>query len=230
MSETTYGQQVNESDVLNRIIRAIVLIVVALILAVVSVSFAVHHMRLKFEEEYKQITDYKMQSVTDIVKRTVSGDELVADPQASIEKYSTVFGFMLTDVSSASYSKENYALFLTSGGSLSLLTASDDTADFDLVKISLSSWNDSANNNQVYTLIEEDHESVFVPIVDSQGKCVAVFEYHCTFDDLSKLGNEAENRVMKSVILTVAVGIVFFFIFTFVPKLLFKNKNGGQTL
>ena len=47
MSENSYGQQVNESDVLNRIIRAIVIIVVALILAVVSVSFAVHHMRLK---------------------------------------------------------------------------------------------------------------------------------------------------------------------------------------
>lgn len=230
MSDTSYGQQINESDVLNRVIRAIVLIVVALILAVVSVSFAVHHMRLKFEEEYKQIADYRMQAVTDVVKRTISGDEIVNDQQTAIEKYSTVFNFMLTDVSSASYSKEDYALFSVSGGSLLLVTASDETADFDLVKFPLSSWNDSENANNVYTYYEEDHESVFVPIVDSQGKLVAVFEYHCSFDSLSSLGNEAENRIMKSVILTVAVGIVVFFIFTFIPKLIIKNKNGGQTL
>lgn len=230
MSETSYGQQVNESDVLSRVIRAIVLIVVALILAVVSVSFAVHHMRLKFEEEYKGITDYKMQAVTDIVKRSVSGDEISQDPQAAITKYSTVLSFMLTDVSSASYSKENYALFLNQGGALSLLTTSDDTVEFDLVKIPLSSWNDSDNANKTFFYTEEDHESVFVPIVDSQGRLVAVFEYHCTFDNLSLLGNEAENRIMKSVILTVAIGVVFFFIMTFVPKLIFRNKNGGQTL
>lgn len=229
MSETSYGQQVNESDVLNRVIRAVVLIVVALILAVVSVSFAVHHMRLKFEEEYRDITDQKMQSVSDIVKRTVSGDELVADPQAAIVKYQTVFNFILTDVSNASYSNESYALFLTSGGSMQGLIISDETVDYDLVKVSLSSWNDATNGNQIYTLYEDDHESVFVPIVDSQGRCVGVFEYHVTFDDLSNLGNEAENRIMKSVILTVAVGILVFFIFTFIPKL-FKNKNGGQVL
>lgn len=228
MSETSYGQQVNESDVLNRIIRAIVIIVVALILAVVSVSFAVHHMRLKFEEEYKEITDYKMQAISDVVKRTISGDELLADPQAANEKYKTVFNFMLTEVTSASYSKESYGLFLNNGGNLQLLITSDENADFDLVKIPQSSWKDASNS--VFTLKEADHESIFVPIVNSQGVCVGVFEYHCTYDDLSRLGSEAENRILKSVILTVAVGIVFFFVMILVPKFIFRNKNGGQVL
>lgn len=228
MSDNSYGQQVNESDVLNRIIRAIVIIVVALILAVVSVSFAVHHMRLKFEEEYRSITDYRMQAITDVVRRTVSGDELVNDSQTSMEKYKTVFSFMLTEVTGASYSKESYGLFLTSGGNLSLLVSSEESAEFDVVKVPLSSWNDASNANKVYTNKDSEHESIFVPIVDSQGKCVGVFEYNCTFNDLQRLGNEVEDRILKSVILTVAVGVIFFFIMEFVPKLLFRTKKGGQ--
>ena len=99
MSDVRLGRRDSEYDVVNRIARAIVLIVVALILAVVSVSFAVHHMRLKFEEEYKGITDDKMQAVSDIVQKTVSGDEIVADTQSAITKYSTVFDLMLSKTS-----------------------------------------------------------------------------------------------------------------------------------
>ena len=67
----------SRNDLVNRIIRAVVLIVVALILAVVSVSFAVHHMRLKFEDEYRGITQDKMSQVSSIIQLSVNGDEIV---------------------------------------------------------------------------------------------------------------------------------------------------------
>ena len=207
MSEVGYSHQGNESDIVNRIIRAVVLIVVALILAVVSVSFAVHHMRLKFEEEYKGITDAKMQTVTD----------------------NAVFPLMLADTSTDSYSKEDYALFIYSGGQLSLLTASDDTATFTVTDTQITEW--LTADNSLTTIKNSDSESILVPVSDSTGKCVAVFEYKCSFNELSKLGNEVENRILKAVIISCAAGVVLFLIQLFIPKLIMRSgRKGGQTL
>lgn len=230
MSEVGYNHQSGESDIVNRIVRAIVLIVVALILAVVSVSFAVHHMRLKFEEEYKGITDAKMHSVCDVVQKTVIGDEIVNDPTSAIEKYNAVFSLMLADTSEDSLSKEDYALFLYSGGQLSLLTTSDDQVEFLVVDTPIAEW--LSKDNSITTLEgDEGSESVLVPVVDSTGKCVAVFEYKCTFDSLKKLGNELENRILKAVIVSCAAGVVLFLIQIFIPKLIMSSgKKGGQTL
>jgi len=229
MSEVGYSHQGNESDIVNRVIRAVVLIVVALILAVVSVSFAVHHMRLKFEEEYKGITDAKMQTVTDIVHKTISGDELINDPQGAVEKYNAVFPLMLADTSTDSYSKEDYALFIYSGGQLSLLTASDDTATFTVTDTQITEW--LSADNSLTTIKNSDSESILVPVSDSTGKCVAVFEYKCSFNELSKLGNEVENRILKAVIISCAAGVVLFLIQLFIPKLIMRSgRKGGQTL
>ena len=229
MSEVGYSHQGNESDIVNRIIRAVVLIVVALILAVVSVSFAVHHMRLKFEEEYKGITDSKMQTVADVVQKSISGDELVNDPQGSIEKYNVVFPLMLTDTSTASYSKEDYALFLYTGGQLSLLTTSDESATFAVVDTQISDW--LSADNSITRIDGANSESLLVPVVDSTGKCVAVFEYKCTFGELSKLGNEVENRILKAVIVSCAAGVVLFLIQLFIPKIIMStSKKGGKGL
>ena len=229
MSEVGYSRQVNESDIVNRIVRAVVLIVVALILAVVSVSFAVHHMRLKFEEEYKGITDSKMQTVSDVVQKAVSGDELVGDTQAAIAKYNVVFPLLLADTSTDSYSKEDYALFLYTGGQLSLLTASDDTAAFAVVDTPISDW--LSADNASTTVNDDNSESILVPIADSTGKCVAVFEYKCSFGELTKLGNEVENRILKAVIVSCAAGVILFLIQLFIPKLIMRSsRKGGQTL
>ncbi len=225
MSDVSLGHPNGENDVVNRIVRAIVLIVIALILAVVSVSFAVHHMRLKFEEEYRGITDDKMQAVCDVVQKTVSGDEIVENTQAAVEKYQVVFDLMLADTSGESYSKEDYALFLYQGGELSLLTFSDDKTEFEVVNRSISEW--LSADNSIYTTVNADSESVLVPIADNTGKCVAVFEYKCTFDSLRKLGNESENRILKAVIISSAAGVVFFIIQLFIPKLLMRSRKGG---
>ena len=229
MSEAGYNRQVNESDIVNRIVRAVVLIVVALILAVVSVSFAVHHMRLKFEEEYKGITDSKMRTVSDIVQKTVSGDELIGDTQGAITKYNSVFPLLLADTSTDSYSTEDYALFLYSGGQLSLLTTSDDTASFAVVDTPISDW--LSADNSTSTVYGDNSESILVPVADSTGKCVAVFEYKCSFGELSRLGNEVENRILKAVIVSCAAGVVLFLIQLFIPKLIMRSgRKGGQTL
>ena len=97
----------HQAEVLNRLIRTIILIIVSLMLSVLSVSFAVHHMRLQFEEEFKTISDDKIESVCDVVRRTLDGDEIAADPQTAAVKYNEVLSLMLADVSTQSFSAES---------------------------------------------------------------------------------------------------------------------------
>ena len=72
---------------------------------------------------------------------------------------------------------------------------------------------------------------MLVPVVDNTGKCVAVFEYKCSFGELSKLGNEVENRILKAVIVSCAAGVVLFLIQLFIPKIIMSTgKKGGKAL
>jgi len=219
----------SRNDLVNRIIRAVVLIVVALILAVVSVSFAVHHMRLKFEDEYRGITQDKMSQVSSIIQLSVNGDEIVQDPQAAANKYSAIFNLILADTSESSFSSEEYGLFLYSNGELTGLTCSDvnNTDEYLVLNKDISEWLTSDNDLYIYT--SDEFDSVLVPIADSTGKCVAVFEYKTTYDDLDKLGNVVENRILKAVMISVFVGIVIFLVQLLIPKIIkrYSSTKGG---
>ena len=230
MPEKSYGQQINESDLLNQIIRGIVLIIVALILAIVSVSFAVHHMRLKFEEEYKDITCTKLQQVADIAKITVNGDEVSQNPVGVADKYDKVLSLILADTSEDSFSSEAYGLFLYSNGQLSVITSSDapENVNFVVSQVDISEW--LSSDNEPVMISKDGIESVIVPIADSTGKCVAVLEYNATFDSLSVLGSEIEGRVLKAVIVSVAVGIILYAVQLFIPKLLKGGKKGDNNV
>ncbi len=230
MPEKSYGQQINESDVLNQIIRGIVLIIVALILAIVSVSFAVHHMRLKFEEEYRGVTLTKLQQVSDTAKLALDGDEIATDPLACVQKYSDVLSLVMADVSEDSFSTEAYGLFLYSGGQLSVLTSSDAPENFSYTvsRIDISDWLNAENKSTVIS--NETSDTVLVPIADSTGRCVAVLEYSATYSNLSDMGGKIEGRVLKAVIISVAAGILLFAVQLLIPKLFKSGKKGGQEI
>ncbi len=224
------NRSVNKSDVLNRIIRAVILIVVSLLLSIISVSFAVHHMRLQFESEYKAITDNKIKQVCELVKITINGDEVVGDPVYSASKYKDVFDLMLTETSTQSFSEESYAFFLYSDGHLSLLLShgTDNAESFAVAGREISDW--LSADNSIAILGGENTESVLVPVADSSGRCVGVFEYKVSFDKLSNLGNTIEARVLTSVIIAVVAGIILFMLQLFIPRLLTKSSKGGQRL
>lgn len=229
MPEVSKDQKINESDMLNRVVRGVVLIVVSLVLASVSVSFAVHHMRLQFEEEFKGISDAKMTSVCDMVRMTVHGDEIIADSATASTKYSNVFNLMLSETSEDSLSTESYALFMYTGGEITLLTKSEGSEDSDFIvtKKDVSEW--LSSDNAIYTAEGESYESIFVPISDSSGRCVAVFEYKCSYAKLTQLGNELETRVMTAVYISVASGVVLFGISMLVPRFFKKSSKGGNS-
>ncbi len=216
----------HQAEVLNRFIRTIILIIVSLMLSVLSVSFAVHHMRLQFEEEFRTISDDKIESVCDVVRRTLDGDEIAADPQNAAVKYNEVLSLMLADTSTQSFSSESYGLFLYSDGRLSVLMNHGPEApeSFEVASRDISEW---LNADNVPTSIEGDNShSLLVPVADSSGRCVAVFEYKCNFSGLKTLGNEFEGKILKCVIIAVAAGIFVYIIQLIVPKFIHRSGSG----
>ena len=102
-------------------------------------------------------------------------------------------------------------------------------AIFAVVDTPISDW--LSADNASTTVNGDNSESILVPIADSTGKCVAVFEYKCSFGELTKLGNEVENRILKAVIVSCAAGVILFLIQLFIPKLIMRSsRKGGQTL
>lgn len=230
MSDISRGHSVNQSELLNRIVRAVILIIVALIASITFVSFAVHHMRLQFEEEFKGIADTKIQQVTDVVGITINGDEIVEDKVAAAEKYSSVLKLMLADTDSGSITSESYVLFAYSNGSLDMLFAEGaDSADsFASGSRSISEWLNADNSPSIVD--GKRFESVIVPVADSSGKCVGIFEYKVSYSELDSLGNTLESRILKAVILAVVAGIVLFTVQLMLPRIIKGSKRGGQHL
>ena len=222
----------HQAEVLNRFIRTIILIIVSLMLSVLSVSFAVHHMRLQFEEEFKTISDDKIESVCDVVRRSLDGDEIAASPQDAAIKYNEVLSLMLADVSTQSLSSESYGLFLYSDGRLSVLMnhGSEAPEAFEVASRDISEWLNA--DNEPTTIVGNNSESLLVPVADSSGRCVAVFEYKCNFSGLKTMGNEFEGKILKCVIIAVAAGIVVYIIQLLIPKIIYKSRSGKgrQTL
>lgn len=222
------NREAHQAEVLNRFIRTIILIIVSLMLSVLSVSFAVHHMRLQFEEEFKTISDDKIQSVCDVVRRTLDGDEIAASPQDAAVKYNEVLSLMLADVSTQSLSSESYGLFLYSDGRLSVLMnhGTEAPESFEVASRDISEWLNA--DNEPTTIEGNNSESILVPVADSSGRCVAVFEYKCGFGGLKTMGNEFEGKILKCVIIAVAAGIFVYIVQLIVPKIIYKSGSAKR--
>ena len=106
------------NDVTGRIVRICILIIVSFVVAIAAVSFAVHHMRLQFENEFKMISDNKMHQVSDIVRMSIDGDDLTSGTVNAPAKYSAILDLMLVDTTKENLSAEGYGLFAYSNGQL----------------------------------------------------------------------------------------------------------------
>jgi len=219
-----------QTEVLNRVIRTVILIIVSLLLSILSVSFAVHHMRLKFEDEFRSISDNKITNICDIVSRTLDGDEIAENAQNAAVKYNDVLALMLADTASKTYTTESYALFLYSDGHLSVLLnhGAEEPEAFEVARCDISTWLNAAN--EPTTVGSEGSESIIVPVSDSTGRCVAVFEYKCNFTNLTDTGDSLEGKVLTAVMITVAAGVLVYIIQMMIPRIIYKSGKKGQSL
>ena len=184
-----------KTDLFNGLVRAVILIIVSLLVSVLSVSFAMHHMRLQYEEEFKAISHDKIYQVSDMVKMVVDGNELKGDPAEAAVKYINIFELMLADTTSETLSNEKYALFSYLNGQLTLIAGSgSEASEFTVASADISDWLTGTFAPQVMT--DDNSESVLVPITDDTGMCIGVFEYKCSFEGLDEVGNQLEGKKM----------------------------------
>ena len=214
------------NDVAGRIVRICILIIVSFVVSIAAVSFAVHHMRLQFEDEFKKISDNKMQQVSDIVRMSIDGDDLTSNTVNAPAKYGALLDLMLVDTSKENLSAEGYGLFGLSNGQLSLLLSHgvNDPSEFAVAGRDISEWMSKTSENMV--LEGRNYESIIVPITDSTGKCVGVFEYKCTFGELYEIGDKLETRILTAVIIAVLAGVVLFAIQEVLVRLFSGRQNG----
>ena len=213
------------NDVAGRIVRICILIIVSFVVSIAAVSFAVHHMRLQFEDEFKKISDTKMQQVTDVVRMSIDGDDLVSGTVNAPAKYSAILDLMLADTSSENLSAEGYGLFGYNQGQLSLLLSHgvNDPSEFAVAGRDISEWLGSTDS----TVIEgKNYESIIVPITDSTGMCVGVFEYKCTFGELYELGDKLEGRILTAVMIAVVSGVLLFAVQEILIRII-RNRQSG---
>lgn len=230
MSDYRNAHSVNQSDLLNKVIRAIIIIIVSFLASIVFVSFAVHHMRLQFEQEYKGIANTKIEQVSDIVRMTIHGDDIVNNKIVAAEKYRNVFNLMLADKSKSSMTTESYILFSYSEGALEMLLSegTDSAESFVTGSSEISSW---LNSDYSPSYVNgENFQSVIVPVADSTGRCVGFFEYKIEFSSLDSFGDSIESRILTAVIISVLAGVILFIIQLMIPKLIMASHKGGQRL
>ena len=214
------------NDVAGRIVRICILIIVSFVVAIAAVSFAVHHMRLQFEDEFKKISDTKMRQVTDVVRMTVDGDDLVSPTVNAPAKYSALLDLMLADTSTENLSAEGYGLFGYNQGQLSLLVSRgvNDPSEFAVAGRDISEW---LGSSEATILTGENYESIIVPVTDSTGMCVGVFEYKCTFGELYAIGDKLEARILTAVVIAVLAGVLLFAAQEILIRVIRNRQNGS---
>ena len=214
------------NDVTGRIVRICLLIIVSFVVAIAAVSFAVHHMRLQFENEFKRISDTKMRQVTDVVRMSIDGDDLTSDTVNAPAKYLAVLDLMLVDTTKENLSAEGYGLFGYSQGQLSLLLSHgvNDPSEFAVAGRDISEW---LGSSEATVVNGKNYESIIVPIVDSTGICVGVFEYKCTFGELYDIGDKLESRILTACIIAVLAGVILFAVQEILIRV-FRGKGDGK--
>ena len=212
-------------SVVDRLVRIVILTIVSFIVSIAAVSFAVHHMRLQFEGEFKGISDKKIHQVCDVAKICIDGDDFTSNTVNSPLKYGSLLSLMMADTTSENLSAEGYGLFAYSNAQLSLLVSEGvgDTSEFAVANRDISTW---LGSDEPTVVKGQNFESIIMPIKDSTGMCVGVFEYKCTFDGLYELGNKLEGRILTAVIIAVVIGVVIFVFQELLIKI-FRRRQGN---
>ncbi|MBN1891732.1 MAG: hypothetical protein JW780_03045 [Clostridiales bacterium] len=208
----------SDNNRLSTAVRALVLGFFAIVLAVVSVSFAIHHMRQGFESEYRDHYQHQLEALAINATLVIDGDEIETDPVGAGQKYPAIINLMIPNQSEDSFSTIDYGLFLClDENSLAVIYMSDQDAL--LAPITpIYKWRNI--DPETYPIVSDTKNSIFVPILNSQGETVGLFELTGTHSQLREYGNILEGKLLMAVIVSAVVGLILFSVQYFVPKIL----------
>ena len=212
------------------VVRIVVLAAIACILLLLAVSFAVNHMRLGFEKEYRAIHEYKLKTIATNVSLSISGDEIALDPVTASQKYASVLGLMIQKSDRESFSSLDYGLYAYSTGELIVMYETNPDRMMARKK-QVSDWFTKDSSMSLFQ--EENTSSVFVPIFDSQGNMRGLFELNGEFSELDQYGRNIEQNLLKTVLVVILISLVLFSLQYIIPvifKIATNNRKGGSSI
>jgi hypothetical protein len=217
----------NETNQLTSVIKAIVLALFAVVISVVSVSFAVHHMRLGFESD-ADVYENKIMSLATTAALVINGDDIVLDPAAAGQKYSAVINLLLPPNPEDKYSVVSFGLYQYKDGQLYVVHESSTENVYSASQVQVSNW--LTAELKPYTVVSGKSISILVPITDSQQSVVGLFEINGQYSGLNNYGDVLEGKILLAVIVSVSIGLLLFSVQYALPKILStRKKNWGDT-
>ncbi|MBP5491366.1 MAG: hypothetical protein J6Y08_00800 [Clostridiales bacterium] len=212
------------SNAAGKVAKVVILSLFALVLVVVSVSFAVHHMRLGFEKEFQRILISRIKTDAGNASLAISGDEIAQDPNNAALRYSAVLPYMLLDSNDDDYTTQAFGLYSYNNGSLSMMTGNDSNL-LVATKIPVSDW--LTAEKEPYELEDKYVYHYMVPITDSEDKVVGLLELSAQNKEIGEMGNKLESMILSTVIAAVLVAMALFAVQYIVPPIisLVSNKN-----
>ena len=199
------------SNAAGKVAKVVFLSLFALILVVTAVSFAVHHMRLGSEKEFKNAMVSRIRT------------------DATNAANSKILPYMLMDTNEDDYTTQAFGLYDYSNGELTMLTGID--SDLLVAKtIPVSEWLTAEKNP--YEIREKDVYHYLVPILDQEGKISALLELSAQTAPVNEMGDKLESMLLSTVTASVLVAMAGFSLQYIVPPIfrLASKKNTEATL
>lgn len=212
-----------ETNQLASVIKAIVLALFAVVISVVSVSFAVHHMRLGFESEYADVYENKIMNLATTSALVINGDDIVLDPAVAGQKYSAVISLLLPKNSEDNFSEINFGIYQYQDAKLFVVCESSTENVFSASQVQISNW--FTAELKPYTVISGKSISILVPITDSLHNVVGLFEINGQYYGLDYYGDALEGKILLAVIVSVSIGLLLFSVQYALPKILSVRKS-----
>ena len=210
------------SNAAGKVAKIVFLSLFALVLVIVSVSFAVHHMRLGFEKEFQKTLVSRIQTDAGNAAKIISGNEIEEDASKAAAKYSAVLLYMFMDTNEDDYTTQAFGLYEYTNGSLNMLTGS--VSDLLVAKdIPVSEW--LTAEMAPYEIKDKNVYHYMVPIKDQAGKVSALLELSAQYRPINDMGNTLETKILSTVIAAV-VGFALQFIIP--PIIRFASKKNTE--
>jgi hypothetical protein len=205
--------------------RVLVLALFAVVTAIVAVSFAAHHMRIGFEDEYASQVEKNATFLASTCTLAIEGNDLVTDPNLAAIKYKNVLTALLVQTQEENHNTKLFGLYTYSNGMLNHLLLSSPTG---LVAASIPVTEWMTVDSKPYIIKSEGKVTIITPVKDSAGNVVGAFELSETYTFLESYGNKIEQRVLMSVVVSVICGMILFSLQYVMPVIIQLVRNKGS--
>lgn len=222
---SVHTEQQTHSGSASTVLRIFILALFAIVTSIVAVSFAAHHMRIGFENEYVGQLKTHVSYLAATCSLAINGDELSTDQATVVSKYASVLPALIIDSGEKYQNRKIYGLYAYTNGTLNPLVRNSETGLL-AVLTPVSEWLTVEANP--YIIEKPGQITVLTPIRNSQGNVVGVFELSETYSFLKSYGNIVEQRVLMSVVISVIAGIFLFSMQYVIPEIIRFARRKGE--